>query len=37
MYEHNGEMFQANRQNFFELLSFITIQKSDNLKVKLTL
>ncbi len=36
MYEDDGEMFQASRQRAYELLSFTTDQKKDNLNVKLT-
>lgn len=36
MYEDDGEMFQANRQGSFELLSFTASQKNNRLSVELT-
>ena len=36
MYEDDGEMFQANTQGFFELLSFVAKQHSDKLAIHLS-
>jgi hypothetical protein len=36
MYEYYGEMFQANKQKFFELLSDVVVYIKHNLNVQLT-